>query len=193
MKKLFVIAAVALSCIAANAQDLKFAHVNMSELIQLMPEMDAARAESDAASAEAQETYAAMVEEFQTKYQTYEQKQATWTPAVRESKERELSEIQNRIQEFQQAIQQELQQKQQELMAPIQQKAMDTVTNLAKAAGYIYVFDVQSLLYFDASKSTDLTPAARKALNIPEGRTLESLYQELQEKAQAEAAAAQQK
>ena len=190
---MFVLAALASLCFAANAQELKFAHVNISELIQLMPEMDAARAESDAASAEAQETYSAMVEEFQTKYQTYEQKQATWTPAVKESKERELTEIQNRIQEFQQAIQQELQQKQQELMAPIQKKAMDTVTELAKAGGYVYVFDVQSLLYFDATKSTDLTPAARKALNIPEGRTLESLYQEMQEKAQAEQAAAQQR
>ena len=53
-----------------------------------------------------------------------------------------------------------------------------------KEGGYIYVFEQGSLLYFDASQSTDLTPAARKALNIPASRTLESLQQELQAQAQ---------
>ena len=41
-----------------------------------------------------------------------------------------------------------------------------------------------SLLYIDTKQSTDLTPAARKALNIPDGRTLESLQAELQAQAQ---------
>ncbi len=75
-------------------------------------------------------------------------------------------------------------------MAPIQQKALETVTKLAKEGGYVYVFEVGSLLYVDPSKSTDLTPAARKALGIPEGRTLESLQKELQAQAQAQPEAA---
>ncbi|MCM1502210.1 MAG: OmpH family outer membrane protein [Bacteroidales bacterium] len=188
MKKIMMIAAMALVSIAAMAQAPKFAHVNFNELIQLMPEMDSARDQIDAASREAQETYQAMMEEFQSKYQQYEQKQATWTPAVKQSKEKELGEIQNRIGEFQENIQAELQQQQQVLMAPIYQKAQETVTNLAKAGGYIYVFDASQVLYLDASQSTDLTPAARTALNIPEDRTMESLQAELQ----AKAAAAQQ-
>ena len=190
MKKLFVFAAAACFCFAANAQDFKFAHVNVTELIQLMPEMDAAREQIDAAGKEASDTYQAMVDEFQSKYSTYEQKQSTWTAAVKESKEKELGEINQRIQEFQQAIQQELQQQQNELMEPIQKKAMDTVNSIAKAKGCIYVFDVQSVLYVDPSKSIDITPDARKALNIPADRTLEALYKELQEKQQAQQAAA---
>ena len=70
-------------------------------------------------------------------------------------------------------------------MAPIYQKAGDIVKELAKKGGYIYVFDVNTPLYFDASQSDDLTPAARKALNIPDDRTLESLQAELQAQAQA--------
>ena len=69
-------------------------------------------------------------------------------------------------------------------MAPIQQKAVQTVEKLAKDGGYIYVFETGSLLYIDTKQSTDLTPAARKALNIPDGRTLESLQAELQAQAQ---------
>ena len=96
-----------------------------------------------------------------------------------------MGDIQQRIQEFEQTIQQELQQQQAQLMAPIQQKAIDTVKKLAKAAGYIYVFDASSLLYVDDNQSVDLTPAARKALGIPDGRTMESLQKELQAAAQA--------
>jgi outer membrane protein len=186
MKRIIMIAAIALMSVAANAQNLKFAHVNFNELVTLMPEMDAAREASEAAAKEAEEVYQAMVEEFQTKLQQYEQKQATWTPAVKESKERELTEIQNRIQEYQSAIQQELQQQQQQLMAPIYQKATETVNTLAKKHGVIYVFDIQSMLYVDAAQSLDLTAEARTALNIPAGRTLETLQAELQAKAQAQ-------
>ena len=120
-----------------------------------------------------------MVEEYQAKYTTYSQKASTWTTAIRESKEKELMEIQQRIQDFDQSIQKELTEMQQMLMAPIQKKAMDTVNALAKDGGYIYVFDKTSILYIDEAQSTDLTPAARKALGIPEGRTLETLQQEI--------------
>ena len=178
MKKAIVIAAAALMSLAAMAQP-KFAHVNFSELVQLMPEADQARATIQASSQEAQETYQAMVEEFNTKYQTYQQKVSTWTPAIRESKEKELTEIQQRIQTFESSVQQELAQQQQSLMAPIQQKAMDTVNDLAKKEGVVYVFDLSQVLYFDPAQSIDLTPKARKALGIKEGRTLETLQQEL--------------
>jgi hypothetical protein len=42
------------------------------------------------------------------------------------------------------------------------------------------VFDDSQFLYVDPAQVTDLTPEARKALNIPADRTLEQLQQELQ-------------
>ena len=186
MKKIVLIAASALIAMSAFAQN-KFAHVNFSELVQLCPEADEARTKIAAASREAQETYQAMVEEFQTKYQQYESKAATWSDSIRSSKERELQEIQGRIQEFGQSVDAELQQQQQTLMAPIYQKVKETVDSLAKAGGYIYVFDINSVIYYDATQSQDLNPEARKVLGIPEGRTLETLQAELQAQAQAQA------
>lgn len=184
MKKIILVMAAALVALSASAQNLKFAHVNFNELVMLMPEADSARAQMNASQQEAQDTYKSMMDEFQNKYQQYQQKSSTWTAAIRESKEKELADIQNRIEEFNQSIQQELQQQQSQLMAPIQKKAVEAVNKLAKEGGYIYVFEQGSLLYFDAAQSTDLTPAARKALNIPAGRTLESLQQELQTQGQ---------
>ena len=173
MKKLVLIAVMALVSSAAFAQ--KFAHVNFNELIYLMPEAEQANATMVAAQNEAQEVYQSMMDEYQKKATEYQQKASTWTQAIRESKEKELDDVQQRIMDFQQSIQQELSAKQNELMAPIVQKAQDTVSRLAKEGGYIYVFDVNTALYVDENQSTDLTRQARRALNISDDKTLEAL------------------
>ncbi len=186
MKKILLIAATALVAVSAFAQP-KFAHVNFSELVQLCPEADKARETMTAASNEAQETFNDMQAEFNSKYQTYQSKGSTWTAAVRESKEKELADIQQRLQEFAQTVQAELQAQQEQLMAPIYEKANNTIQDLAKKGGYVYVFDISTLLYVDDSQSYDLTPDARKALNIPADRTIESLQAELMAQQQAAA------
>jgi len=183
MKKIVLFAAMAFVTVAGFAQP-KFAHVNFTELVQLMPEADSAREQMAASQKEASDTYQAFVDEFQSKYQQYQQKASTWTPAIRESKEKELTEIQTRIEEFNQSIQQELAQQQNELMAPIQQKAKEAVDALAKAGGYTFVFDISTPLYVDENQSVNLTPAARKALNIADDKTLDALYAQLQAQAQ---------
>lgn len=186
MKKLFVIALAALAAFSAQAQQI--GKVNFNELVMLMPEMDSAREVMAASQKEAEETYAAMAEEFQSKYSQYQQKQASWTAAIREAKERELTDIQTRLQEFQQNITQELQQQQSQLMAPINEKAQKAVTDIAKAKNLVALFDISQAIYFAEDLVVDITADARKALAIPEGRTLEALQAELQ----AQAAAAQQ-
>ena len=167
MKKIFIIAAMAIISVAASAQNLKFGYVNYTELVQLMPEMDSVRVQIEAQEKETYETLSAMYEEYQTKAQQFQQKEATWTPAIRDSKLKEL------------------QQMRQMLQAPVAEKAQATVTELAKAHGLAFVFEETQMIYIDPAQGVNLTPEARKALNIPEGRTLETLQAELQAKAQA--------
>jgi len=185
MKKIILIAAMAVMSVAASAQNFKWAYVDFNEIIMLMPEMDSARATMEENQKTNEEILMAMYEEYQTKAQQYQQKAESWTPAIRESKEKEIMEIQTRLEQTQQSLQQELQQLQQNLQAPIYEKAQNTVNELAKAKGLAVVFEKSSLLYLDPAQGTDLTPEARKALGIAEGRTLETLQAELQAKAQA--------
>ena len=181
MKKIFVIAIASLMAFTAGAQ--KIGRVNFNELVMLMPEMDAARETIAASQKEAEETYAAMVEEYQGKVSQYQQKNASWTAAIKESKEKELMDIQNRIQEFQQNISQELQQQQSQLVAPINEKANNAVQEIAKAKGIDVLFDASQAIYF-SDTVIDITADARKALGIPESRTIESLQAELAAQAQ---------
>ena len=189
MKKIILIAAMALMSIAANAQDLKFAYVDFNEVIMLMPEMDQARATLEENQKTNEEILMSMYQEYQKKMQEYEQKSATWTPAVREMKEKELRDIQARLEQTQQSFQQELQILTQQQQQPVYEAAQKVVRELAKAKGLAFVFDKNSLLYLDPAQGVDLTPEAREALKIPADRTLEKLEQEMQAKAQAAAAA----
>ena len=185
MKKIVLIAVAALFTVAASAQNLKFAYVDFAELVQLMPEMDQARATLEENSKANEEILMSMYEEYQKKGQEYQQKASTWTPAIRESKEKELMDIQSRLEQTQQSLQMELQQLQNQLQAPVVEKAQKAVETLAKAKGVAGVFEKASLLFVDPAQLIDLTVEARVALNIPEGRTLEQLQQELAAKAQA--------
>ena len=180
-----MIVAMTVMSFAAMAQDFKFGYVDFNELIMLMPEMDEARATLEENSKTNEEIMMAMYEEYQTKMQQYEQKSSTWTPAVLETKQRELMEIESRLQQTQQSLQQELQQLQQNLQAPIVEKANKVINDLAKAKGVAAVYDKSSFLYVDPAQFIDLTAEARAALNLPEGRTLETLQAEMMAKAQA--------
>ena len=185
MKKIIIIAAMALMSLAATAQETKLAYVDFNEVIMLMPEMDAARATLEENEKTQNEILQSMYEELQSKYQQYQQKAESWTPAIRQSKEAEITEIQARFGQTQQSFANEINQLQQELQAPIVEKAQKTVNDLAKAKGVAVVFEKGSMIYIDPAQCLDLTPEARTALNIPEGRTLETLQAELMAKQQA--------
>ena len=186
---MIIIAAMTLMSIAATAQETKFAFVDFNEVIMLMPEMDEARATLEENEKTNNEILQAMYEEYQTKMQQYQQKAESWTPAIRQSKESEIMEIQSRLEQTQQSLSQELSQLQQSLQAPIYDKAQNAINELAKAKGVAAVFEKSSLLYIDPAQCVDLTPEARTALNIPEERTLETLQAELLAKQQAAMAA----
>ena len=185
MKKIILIAVMAVMSVAASAQNLKFGYVNFNEIVMLMPEMDAARATMEENQKTNEEILMSMYQEYQTKMQDYQAKAATWTSAIRESKEKELMDIESSLQQTQQSLQQEMQQLQNSLQAPIYEKAQTTVQEIAKAQGLAFVFEESSLLYIDPAQGVNLTTEARKALNIPEGRTLEALQAELEAKAMA--------
>ena len=180
MKKVIVIALSVFSAVTlASAQGMKFGHINMQEVMFLMDEMDSARVEMEKLNKEHMDRYNGMRQEFDTKYRTYQEMGANWSPSVLASKEQELSDIQNRIIEFEQTAQAEMNSLQQQRMAPIQQKATEAVAKVGRANGLIYVFDVSMgvIPYFDAAQSMDVTEQVKRELNIPLDKVLPQIVQ----------------
>ena len=106
--------------------------------------------------------------EFNTKYQEYQKNFETMTDAVKQLKEKELTDLQTRSQEFQQMAQQELQKKYSDLMAPIEKKAIDAINEVSKAGGYAVVFDMSAgpIIYFDEASVIDLGPEVKTKLGV---------------------------
>ena len=170
MKKIVLLAFCVLSFSAlSQAQNLKFGHLNTNELISLMSERDSAVVKLQAHQTDLEETLEGMGTEYNNKVNEYQRKQNEWAPVVLETKQRELQELGQRIQQFQQNAQQEMAQLQQTLMTPVIEKAQNAITKVAKSNNLVYVFDtsVGALIYFDDAVSLDLLPLAKKELGIP--------------------------
>lgn len=169
MKKtvFFVVAALLLAGMRANGQELKFAHINSQELIASMPESDSAQKRLQAFEKDLTDQMEQLQVEINRKYQDYLQKRESLSPAVRETKEKELQDLGQRFQEYQMAAQRDLRDLQTKLMQPILEKAHSAIKKVGETNGYVYVFDVSmgSVLYY-SPKSTDILPMVKKELGI---------------------------
>ncbi len=172
MKRIIGIAAlaivVALSGQVAQGQNLKFGHINSDELIQAMPEFDTAQVKLEKFRKELVNALELMTVELNNKSDTYQKESKNYTDIVRQTKQQELQDMNNRIQTFQNNAQQQLQDKQVELFQPVYTKVDQAIKDVGKANGFTYIFDVAkgSLLYFDTTKSIDVMPMAKAKLGL---------------------------
>ena len=70
--------------------------------------------------------------ELNTKYNDFQKNKATYSEVTRQLKEKELTDLQNRLQEFYQSAQEDLQKKEKELTDPIVAKAQEAVKKVAQ-------------------------------------------------------------
>ena len=131
-----------------------------------MPEFEQAQKNLDAFSRDLQDQMEQIVVEFNNKMADFEKNQATMAASVKQMKQQELQQLQQRYGEIQQLAQQDMQKKQAELFEPVHKKAQDAINKIAKAAGYLAVFESGTLVYFDAAQLVDIAPLVKKELGI---------------------------
>ncbi|MEG0789220.1 MAG: OmpH family outer membrane protein [Alistipes sp.] len=146
----------------------KFGRIDMQALIVAMPETTELQTNMEAYGKDLQNNMETMQVEFNTKYQEFQKSANTMAEGVRQIKEKELTDLQQRQRDFSTVAQEEYQKKQNELLAPIVTKAKDAVTKVSKAGGYSAVFDtaIGALAYVDEATITDLMPAVKLELGI---------------------------
>ena len=166
MKKLLILVAVVLGVSTVSAQ--KFARINLQEVVVAMPEFDEMQKNLEAFGKDLQEQMEQIQVEFNNKLADFQKNQATMAASIKQMKQQELEQLQQRFGEFQQIAQQDFQKKQAELFEPVQKKAQEAVQKVSKSAGYIAVFDtsIQSLAYFDEAQLVDIAEAVKKELGI---------------------------
>ncbi len=169
--KLALVAVLALSASTAFAQ--KFGRVDLAAIVPNMPEYKEALTNLEAYGMDLQNQLEQIQVEFNTLLANYEKNAATMSDSIRQLKEQELSQLQQRFQDFQQVAQQDMQRKEAEVMNPIYEKANEAVKKVASEGGYMAIFSTTGdqagsagLAYFDPAALTDITAEVKKVLGV---------------------------
>jgi outer membrane protein len=168
MKKFILILASALfaSCLFAQT-GLKLGHINSQELLAAMPESDSAQVKLEKAAKELQNQIELMQVEFNTKYQDYVSKQATYSELIRQTKETELQEMNQRIQSFQQQAEQDMQKQRTDIFKPVLDKANKAISDVAKENNFTYILDLTAgTVIYHSENSIDILPLVKQKLGL---------------------------
>ena len=149
--------------LALSAQ--KFGHVNTQELFSQMPELNKVKQQIDTLQGQYETQIANMQEEFNKKVTDFQKSEATLADAVKQIRQQELAEMEQRIQLFYQTAQQDIQKKQQEVLAPLHEKMTKAIQEVGTANGFTYIFDSAAMVYISPD-ATDATPLVRQKLGI---------------------------
>lgn len=162
--KIFFLAAVIVAGSSVQAQ--KSGYISVEQVVSLMPEIskiDTAlqKFQSDSLNTE----FASLIQEYNYKDSILTKTDTTKIPApVKRQHRQDLEQIAYQVQNWQQISQNVMQSKQQQLLAPVYQKVMKAINDVAKENGYGFVYNQEVLLV--APPSDNLLPLVARKLNV---------------------------
>lgn len=164
MKKVLIMILM-LAPLAAMAQ--KFGHVNSQEVIQAMPEYTKAKTEIDALQQQYEADLKGMQDEFTKKVKDYEANANTLPENIKQRRETELQEMDQKIRQSYQDNQQALAKASQEKMSAITAKVVDAIKQVGDAGGYVYIMELNGgIPYISNTLSTDVTAQVKTKLGL---------------------------
>lgn len=168
MKNLLKIAVVGVALVVSSftASAQKTAHINLDSLIGLMPESKVAQQAVQDYAKQLEQQITAMQTELQTKYEAFQKDAPNMAPIVKQTKEAELNDLNQRITDFQQQAQGDYQKKSADLSKPVYEKAKKAIDQVAKETGYKYVLDTSTGLVLYNEPADDILVPVMKKLGI---------------------------
>ncbi len=162
-----LILALGLTTLNLSAQSKgKFGHLDFAKLYAEMPGQDSIKKVFEGHAKSLQETFTQMQTEYQNKLQEYQANMASMSNLIRQNKEREIMDIQTRMENFRTQAEEDLQEKEAELTKPILERARNAVKEVAKENGYSYVFNSAEGLLLYSDPGDDITALVKKKLGI---------------------------
>jgi outer membrane protein len=152
-----------------SAQTLKFGHVDLNEVFTEMPEFNNIQKTLDDETSKLEMQFTVMREELQKLESEYAKNREKLTAQQRQEKEKEYTEMAEKVQAFFTNAQQSLKQKQQELQTPVLDKLLKAVQAVGDEEGFLYIFQINSereLTLYRSQKSVDVTPLVKKKLGV---------------------------
>lgn len=148
----------------ANAQTVKFAHIDYLEVVDSIPTWLDANKQLDDFIAMGQKTIGDMEKDLQIVYDAYLAEKETLSPLLIEYREKELMEKQELLEYKKQALENDLQIWNQRLFLPIEENLKKAIETVALKFGITYMFEKSSMLYTAPTGGLDLTKEVRAEL-----------------------------
>ena len=166
MKKIIIVALMAIMPFGAFAQ--KFGHINSADIIPLMSEYKSAQTELEELQKQYREELNYMESEYNKKLDDYEKNRETFPDNIRQRREQELIESQQKMQVYYDDCQTNLTQKSQELMNNINTKLQKAIQSVGEEGAYVCVFDISGgvIPFVSSTLTTDVTEAVKGKLGI---------------------------
>jgi outer membrane protein len=169
MKKKIILALACLLPLTIMAQDLKFGYFNRAEILQSMPETQAANKKIDELAKTYDKELKTIQDDYQKKGSDFVASRDSLPEAIKTRRMAEIQELEERLQTYYQEAQKEIQKAQQDLYTPISTKLSTAVKAIGSEQGFIYIFDVSvssGLMYWSTDKCVDVTNSIRTKLNL---------------------------
>jgi outer membrane protein len=144
----------------------KFGYISSQELLSIMPDVVKADTQLKVYAKTYTDQLENMGREFEKKAEDYQKNAATMTEAVREVKEKELTDLRTRFQSTEASANDKVAKKKEELYKPILEKADKAIKDVAKEKGYDYVFDASGGALLYAKDSDNIMPLVKAKLGI---------------------------
>ena len=166
VKVLCLFVALFATSIIAEAQ-VKIAHVNTAEIVEVMPERSKIEKDLEKYYKDLEQQLQTMGQEYQKKVQDYQANEATMSNLVRQSKEKEIVDLQNRIQQFQANAEADYAKKREQLLTPLLEKIQNAINTVGKEKGYTYIIDLATgAAVYTGTDAIDATTAVKAKLGI---------------------------
>lgn len=168
LKKIALIALLFILPLGVFAQNVKFGHLKSGELLKLMPEFTKAEADMQALQKKYSDELQAAQADLQKKYADYMQQADSLPKNLADRKQKDIQELAQRAEQFQQEIPNILTKAQEDMLAPVFKKLEDAITVVGTEGGYIYIFDLSrtAIPFVNDKLSTDVTPQIKAKLGL---------------------------
>ncbi len=145
----------------------KFGVINFDAIMLGMPEYTAMQNQIAEASKKYEDEYGKLKEEFDKKMTEYQQldQDAATPKAIKDRRMQEMTELDQKAQQFLNSAQQDLQRMQMQQAAPIQQKILDATKAIGQEGGYVFIFPV-GLSVYEGAQVEDVTNIVAKRLGV---------------------------
>ena len=168
MKKLIL---MLMLCAPMSLFAQKFGHLDSQALLQSLPEATNVQKELEAKGKEYEKQLTDMQTELQRKAEEYDKTKSTMNATKQAETEKalqdkELQDLQQRIQQTAQDNQKAFNEQQQQKLGPVLDKVRKAIETVAKTGGYVYIMEkgAGQPLYINEAISKDITAEVKAQL-----------------------------